>query len=87
MGRRRRGRWRRGRWRRSLGLLLFDVLALGYEELLELARVEVTLGDQDFAQAAAVALPLLELGGFHELLARDELVVQGDPPEEEVVLW
>ena len=74
-----------GRGGGRLRLLLGDVLALYREDLRDLARVQVPLVDQDLAQAVLPPAAGLELGGLEELLARDELVVQGDPPKQEVI--
>ena len=74
-----------GRRRRRGGLLLGDVVALHRHDLGDLLRLQVALVDQDLAQPELAPPQSLELGGLEELLAGDELVVQGDPPEQEVV--
>jgi hypothetical protein len=55
------------------------------EELLELERREVAPVHQQVAQPSLA--PFLELLGRRlvELIRRDQLVMQGDPPEEDVV--
>ncbi|HBL27700.1 MAG TPA: hypothetical protein DD490_12755 [Acidobacteria bacterium] len=66
------------------GLLLFGhVVALDGEELVELSGGEDAEGDQDLAEPACALL--VAGGGLVELLLGDELVVQGDAPEQEVV--
>jgi len=46
---------------------------------------QITLVDEDFAEPDLAPLAGLPLRGLDELLAGDELVVKGDPPEEKVV--
>ena len=53
--------------------------------LLELVGRQKSLFDQDLAELARASLSRLRLRNLDELLAGDELVVQGDPPEKEVV--
>ena len=67
------------------GLLLGHVVALHGQELLEVLGCQVALFDEDLAEPFRARLAGLPLGRGQELLAGDELVVQGDPPEQEVV--
>ncbi len=69
----------------GLRLLLGNVLALHRQDLRDLARVQIALVDQDLAQAGLPPALGLELGGREELLASDELVVQGNPPKQEII--
>ena len=69
----------------ALGLLLFDVILLDGEELIEMVPRQIALVDEDFAEPDLAPLARLPLRGLDELLAGDELVVKGDPPEEKVV--
>jgi len=69
----------------ALGLALGEKVALHDEQLLDLARRQVAHLGEDLGELAPAAGEREQRGDLFELALRDELVMQGEPPDEELV--
>ena len=74
------------RSRRRRRRLAVEDLALGGQELLEAARADEAALHHELADLPLPAFAGLLPGNLGELVLGDELVVQGEPPDQEVLM-